>query len=120
MRSMLRKTVEDLPDIHQEVRKLETKGREIPLTEEVLATVPSKHDGLVELSPADLLKHIDISRDNTSEAEWRVFMRLSQKVLDGELEVGSKTGLSISAALGKDASRVRKTISRYRERQLNR
>ncbi len=42
------------------------------------------------------------------------------KILDGEIEVGSKTGLSISAALGKDASRVRKTISRYRELQRNR
>ncbi len=117
---VLRKTIGYLPDIHQEVRKLETQGRELPLTEEVLATVPSKYDGLVEPSPADLLEHIGISRENTSEAEWQEFMMLSQKVLDGELEVGSKTGLSISAALGKDASRVRKTISRYRERQLNR
>jgi len=89
------------------------------MTEEVLATVPSKHDDLVEPTPADLLKQIGISRDNTSEAEWQVFMMLSQKILDGELEVGSKTGLSISAALGKDAPRVRKIISRYRERQLN-
>ena len=85
-----------------------------------MATVPSRYGDLVEPSPADLLEHIGISRDNTSETEWQEFMMLSQKVLDGELEVGSKTGLSISAALGKDASRVRKTISRYRERQLNR
>ena len=120
MLSMLRKTIGDLPDIRQDIRNLEAQGREIPLTEEVLATVPSRHDDLVEPSPADLLEHIGISRDNTSEAEWQVFMMLSQKVLDGELEVGSKTGLSISAALGKDALRVRKIISRYRERQLNR
>jgi hypothetical protein len=46
-------------------------------------------------------------------------MMLSQEILDGELEVGSKTGLSISAAFGKDAARLRKTISRYRERQLH-
>ncbi len=117
---ILRKTIADLPDIRQDLRKLETPGRELPLTDEVLATVPSKHDDLVEPSPADLLEHIGISKDNTSEAEWQVFMMFAQKVLDGELEVGSKTGLSISAALGKDASRVRKTISRYRERQLNR
>jgi len=119
MLSMLRTAIEDLPDIHQDLRKLETQGREIPLAEEVLATVPSRHDDLVEPSPADLLEHIGISRDNTSKAEWQVFMMFSQKVLDGELEVGSKTGLSISAALGKDAPRVRKIISRYRERQLN-
>ena len=117
---ILRETIEDLPDIHQGVRKLETQGRELSLTEKVLATVPPRHDDLVEPSPADLLEHIGISRDNTSEAEWQVFMMLSQKILDGEIEVGSKAGLSISAALGKDASRVRKTISRYRKRQLNR
>ena len=116
---IIRKTIEDLPDIHQDVKELRNPGREIPLTEELLTNVPSKYDDLAEPSPTDLLEHIGITRANTSETEWQVFMMLSQKVLDGELEVGSKTGLSISAALGKDASRVRKTISRYRERQLN-
>jgi hypothetical protein len=143
MLSMLRKTIEDLPDISEQLqekrrtydraKKIEAEERRLQgtnavrdtllspvrMTEEVLATVPSKHDDLVEPTPADLLKQIGISRDNTSEAEWQVFMMFSQKILDGELEVGSKTGLSISAALGKDAPRVRKIISRYRERQLN-
>lgn len=143
MLSMLRKTIEDLPDISEQLqekrrtydraKKIEAEERRLQGTnavrdtllspvrmiEEVLATVPSKHDDLVEPTPADLLKQIGISRDNTSEAEWQVFMMFSQKILDGELEVGSKTGLSISAALGKDAPRVRKIISRYRERQLN-
>lgn len=138
MLSMLRKTFEDLPDISEQLqekrrtysraKKTEAEERRLQgpnavrdtLLSPVRMTVPSKDDDLVELTPADLLEHMSISRDNTSEAEWQVFMMFSQKILDGELEVGSKTGLSISAALGKDASRVRKTISRYRERQLNR
>lgn len=143
MLSMLRKTIEDLPDISEQLqekrrtydraKKIEAEERRLQgtnavrdtllspvrMTEEVSATVPSKHDDLVEPTPADLLKQIGISRDNTSEAEWQVFMMFSQKILNGELEVGSKTGLSISAALGKDAPKVRKIISRYRERQLN-
>ena len=119
---IIRKTIEDLPDIHQEMRSLKVPGRETPLTgdiEALFATVTGSGD-LAPPTPAELLRHIGISRDNTTAGEWQTFMLLSQKVLDGELEVGSKTGLSITAALGKDAPRVRKTISRYRERQRNR
>ena len=108
---IIRKTIEDLPDIHQEMRSLKVPGRETPLTGDIEALLAT---------PAELLRHIGISRENTTAGEWQTFMLLSQKVLDGELEVGSKTGLSITAALGKDAPRVRKTISRYRERQRNR
>jgi len=136
---IIQKTIEDLPDIKeqlQEQRRAYVRGKEIEREEERLQKANATNDTLFKKrdppnleadpdlleppSPADLLGNIGISRDNTSETEWQDFMMLSQEILDGELEVGSKTGLSISATFGKDAARLRKTISRYRERQLHR
>jgi hypothetical protein len=105
---IMRLTIEDLPDIRQEVRQLDRQN-------EILSENIPSSDDISPPSVTDLLKNIGVSRDNTSENEWQTFMMLSQKVLDGELKVGSKTGLSISAVLGQDAPRVRKIISRYRK-----
>ena len=109
---IMRKTIADLPEIRQGVRQLDKQN-------EALSENITSSGDLSSPSATDLLEHIGISRDNTSENEWQTFMMLSQKILDGELEVGSKTGLSISTVLGQDAARVRKVISRYRERQAN-
>lgn len=136
---ILRKTIADLPEISDELRQKHRaykRGKAIEAEELRLERVsavkdtlmtPLKHvegfvDGIEEpaVSPADLLERIGITKENTSPADWETLMLISRKVLDGELESGSKTGLSISAAFGSDAARVRKTISRYRERQPRR
>ena len=39
---ILRKTIEDLPDIRQDIRNLEAQGREVPLTDGILSTLEAK------------------------------------------------------------------------------
>ena len=66
---VLRKTIQELPDIHEEVRKAKQGGREFPLTKEVLATLQTQQSEDTQDDIWDLLtrrgvdiEHLD-SRD---------------------------------------------------------
>ncbi|MFC2040428.1 hypothetical protein ACFLTW_04575 [Chloroflexota bacterium] len=133
---IIRKTIADLPDVSEELLKKHrayNRGQKISqeekrlegasaLKDTLMSPIKSIEESVVDgiqepaLSPTDLLKNIGITQEETSPVEWETLMLLSRKVLDGELELGSKVGLSISAVLENDAARVRKVISRYRKK----
>lgn len=41
---ILRKTIEDLPDIRQDIRNLRAQGKEVMLTDEMLSALPARHE----------------------------------------------------------------------------
>jgi hypothetical protein len=77
---------------------------------------PTFNPDLDPVDPAELLHRIGLNEEDTSPREWFQFMRLSQKILDGVLDPGSKKGLSLNVVFGSEAPKIRQTISRFRRR----
>lgn len=106
---MLRKTIEELPDIHQEIRSLRTPDREVPLTEETLAALPPKHnqyetafDNLLDMLSQ---RKVDISRLDTR----------SLNLLNKELN-RIKFGMSRRQYYGQDEDRIKQQFKRLSDK----
>ncbi len=69
----LHKVVGNLADIHQEIRNLQTQGRELPLTEEILSVLPARHEqyesALDNFLDMITKRGVDISRLDTRDLE---------------------------------------------------
>ncbi|MBA7677428.1 hypothetical protein ES703_85685 [subsurface metagenome] len=70
---ILRKTIEDLPDIRQDIRNLEAQGREVPLTDEMRSTLearPDQYENALDNFLDMLAEHsVDINRLDTRELD---------------------------------------------------
>ena len=120
---ILRKTIEDLPDIHQEVRKQKMRDRESPLPDNVdtiMAETPwMQPDNLSEAEGREAiieaLAHKGIKYDDLTPKEWAEIFERHELISKG-YEFSSKTGISISSFYGEAAKTKEKRWSRIKQK----
>lgn len=106
---MLRKTIEEIPEIHQEIRRLQTLDRELPLTEETLATLPPKHNQY-ETALDNLLDLLSLRKVDISHLDTR-----SLNLLNEELN-RDKFGMSRRQYYGQDEDRIKQQFKRLSDK----
>lgn len=110
----MRKAIEGLSDIQQDLQAQKRKIKEYP--SEVIKSIVSKPNiGLEPASATELLVEIGLNSRDISPSDWFILMRLSQAILEGSLDPGSKKGFSLTAVFGVEAPKIRQTISRLRK-----